>query len=287
MDEFDRDMESDIVSWFVEKRNVVVAFSGGVDSAVVARAAVLASDRHGLVAPQALLAVSPTSTKSEPEEAVGLAAQIGIELHVLQTNELELPEFVRNDTRRCYFCKRLRFARMAEFARAFFGENRNERITLVEGSNADDLTDYRPGRKAVEELRFRSPLAELGITKHDVRKLARLWSLSVWDKPSNPCLATRIAYGLEINDDRLRQIELAEQFLFAKGFSSLRVRIDTPFSARIEIPADKINRFMAQEIKSETSAYLHSLGFAHVSLDLDGFRSGSMNVAVNDQISSS
>lgn len=283
MNESIRDMESRLISWFVEKRNVIIAFSGGVDSVVVAQAAVLASDQHGLAAPQALLAVSPTSTETEPEEAICIAARIGIELHILHTDECNLPEFVRNDTRRCYYCKRRRFTLMADFAHAFFCESHPERITLVEGSNADDLTDYRPGRTAVEELRFRSPLAELGISKLDVRNLAKLWSLPVWNKPSNPCLATRIAYDLKIEPDRLRRIERAENFLRAKGFSSLRVRVDAPYSARIEIPADQLNEFLSQEIKSETSAYLHSLGFSHVSLDLDGFRSGSMNTAVNDQ----
>ncbi len=283
MDRSACDMESKLVSWFVEKRNVLIAFSGGVDSAVVAQAAVFASDRYGLVAPQALLAVSPTSTEAEPEEARSLAAHIGIELHILHTDECNLPEFVRNDTRRCYYCKRHRFTLMTDFARAFFCESCAERMTLVEGSNADDLTDYRPGRMAVEELRFRSPLAELNISKNDVRNLAKLWSLPIWDKPSNPCLATRIAYNIKIEPDRLRRIEKAENFLHAKGFVSLRVRVDAPCSARIEIPVGELDRFFSQDLRSQTSACLHSLGFSHVSLDLDGFRSGSMNSSVSGQ----
>lgn len=265
-------MISRICHWFDRSRPLVIGFSGGVDSAVVARAAMEAKRSTGdsSFVVTACYATSPTAERIEMAAVKELAGEIGVPLVVLPTDELDDPSFVRNDSDRCYYCKRLRFAAMKDcFATAG--------AMVVDGSNADDKGDYRPGSRACRELDIRSPLAELGITKEQVRQLARYWELSVAEKPSTPCLATRIAWLLPITPERLRRIDEAEETLIRAGYPVVRVRLDADHLARIELPSVDISRFVANPDRPIIVDRLRKLGFSQISVDLEGFSSGKMN----------
>ena len=264
--------------WFSDIKNefphysYLIAFSGGVDSAVLAAAAVSAQKKGLIDRLSAIMAVGPVGTEQEPREAKLLSQEIGIPLEFFVADDLADPLFVRNDTLRCYYCKRRRFSAMIQWAKT-----RCELFFLLDGSNADDMSDYRPGTRAVQELGLKSPLAEKNINKQTIRRLAHYWNLSVADKPSNPCLATRIAYDLPLTDARLRRIEKGEQFLAEKGFSPCRLRMDADYLARVELAADQLDRMNSPVCRKETVDYLRQLGFEQVSLDLEGFQSGKMN----------
>jgi uncharacterized protein len=250
---------------------VAVAFSGGVDSAVVAKAAQLACGENAV----AVTAVSPSLASGELEEARQLAAIIGIRHVVLETAEMDRLEYRRNAPDRCFFCKDELYSqlqhRLAEL----------EADVIVNGANLDDRGDHRPGMQAAGDHRVRSPLLEAGLTKADVRELARFWDLPVWDKPATPCLSSRIAYGVEVTEDRLRRVDAAERFLREEfGLREFRVRHEANDLARIELPADEILRFLEPSRRAQIAAELRSLGFRFVTIDLDGFRSGSMNAVI-------
>jgi uncharacterized protein len=245
----------------------VVAFSGGVDSAVVAKAAHLALGDLALAA----VGVGAALAEGELESARAAANAIGITLLEVRTDELARPDYVRNAGDRCYHCKSELYEVLARVAA--------ERgiATIVNGANADDLGDYRPGMKAAAEFAVRSPLAELGITKAEVRALALEWNLPVWDKPATPCLASRIAYGQEVNPERLRMIDAAEQYLRGLGLRDLRVRYHEGDLARIEAPLDAIARLSQPAIREPLTQHFKSLGFKFVTIDLAGLQSGSLN----------
>lgn len=259
---------SNLISVLSSLGPCAVAFSGGVDSSVLARAAVEAAKANGWDA-LSLTAESPSMPRAAVEEIRQTASEIGIPHAFVSTDELTLPEYRSNPRERCFFCKRhiLGKLRAAAEARGF--------SVLVEGSNADDLGDYRPGYRAVQENGVRSPLMEAGMTKADVRAAARFWGLSTAEKPSTPCLASRIAYGVEITPERLRKIELAEAFLQSWGVSPLRVRVHENDLARIETTPEWMPLLL--ERREELTAELKKIGFSWVSLDLSGFRSGSLN----------
>lgn len=247
--------------------SVVVGFSAGVDSTVVATAA------HASLGGSALIATAVTETITE--EDVRLARSIALErgwnFQEIAYNELDLPNYADNPSDRCYWCKDGLYVRLRRLA-----DDRGIR-QVADGANADDLTDYRPGRRAATEQSVRSPLLELGITKEDVRQLARLYGLPNNDKPSAPCLSSRVPYGTRITQGILQQIASAERALRELGFVELRVRHHGEV-ARIELPDGDIPR--AAELASSIDTQLRAVGYRFVSLDLRGFRSGSLNTAI-------
>lgn len=257
----------------------VIAFSGGVDSSLLAKGALLASEKFGTLPPVGVFAVSPVAPRGDIETARKTAREIGLDLIEIDTSaELALPAFQRNTRDRCYHCKKHRFSAMQQMIRQWEEEGKPRR-TLLDGENADDRGLWRPGERAAAELGVRSPLAELGITKEDVRRLARRLNLSAAERPSSPCLATRILYGLTPTPELLRRIDDAETLLHNWGFSVCRVRADSAVTARIEVPAADIPRFLERELKETVTAWFLRLGFAAVSLDLEGFVSGKMDRA--------
>src|SRR5262245_57080177 len=250
-----------------------VAFSGGVDSAVVAKAAAISLG-------DAAVAVTGTSASvavGELEAAAELARLIGIRHVVIATDELQSPEYLRNAPDRCYHCKTELYTQLERLLPQLGVK------AIVNGANADDLGDYRPGMQAASEHRIHSPLADCGISKAEVRELAAGWSLPVWDKPATPCLSSRIAYGEEVTPDRLAIIDQAEQFLRSRGLINLRVRYHKGDLARIEVPLAELPRLCDGELRRELTAELRRLGFKFVTLDLEGFRSGSLNQLVQIQ----
>jgi len=257
-----------LLSVFSSLGPCAVAFSGGVDSCVLARAAVEAARENGWNV-LALTAESASMPRAEVEEIRQIATEIGIPLRFVATDELTLPEYRSNSCERCFFCKRHILGKLQTVARELGFS------VLVEGSNADDLKDFRPGFRAVKELGVKSPLIEANLTKEDVRQAARFWGLSTAEKPSTPCLASRIAYGVEITPERLGKIERAEAFLAKLGVSPLRVRLHEQELARIETTPDWMKTLL--ERREELTVELKKLGFSWVSLDLNGFQSGSLN----------
>jgi uncharacterized protein len=253
----------------------VVAFSGGVDSAVVAKAAVLALGQRS----KAVMAVSPSVASGEVDQARKLAIEIGIDFDLIETEETSDPRYIQNDQRRWYYCKQELYQRLAHVAQKF------PKATLLNGTNTDDLGDYRPGLEAASEQGVLSPLVEARLNKQEVRLLAKHWNLGVWDKPATPCLSSRIAYGEAVTPERLTMIDQAETFLKSLGFLELRVRYHRGDLARIEVPEADILRFLNVAKSHQIEKRFLELGFRFVTLDLVGFRSGSLNTLV--QISTS
>ncbi len=246
--------------------SVAVAFSGGADSTLVAK---IARDELGPKA-VAFTIDSPLYPESELLEAGKAASRIGIEHVVLETDPMCAEAFVMNPPDRCYLCKLEDLGVIKKAASAM-----NLRV-VADGSNSDDLKDYRPGTKAKKELGVRSPLAEARLTKADVRALSRLLKLPTAEKRASPCLASRIPYGERITKERLGMIEEAEEYLHAKGFEDVRVRMHDD-TARIEVAPKDIARLASPGTRISVSKKLRSLGFAYVSLDLEGYRMGSLN----------
>jgi uncharacterized protein len=246
---------------------VAVAFSGGVDSTVVAQAAYDALG-DGTIA---VTAVSDSLASGELEEAEALAARIGIRHRVIRTDEFADPNYVRNQTDRCYFCKSELYGRLSGMLEELGVD------AIASGANMDDLGDHRPGMRAAAERGVRHPLQECGLTKADVRALAQAWGLPIWDKPATPCLSSRIAYGEEVSPERVRMIDQAEQWLRQRGLRVLRVRYHKGDLARIEVPLDDLPRLVDLDLRGELIAAFRALGFKFVTLDLEGFRSGSFN----------
>ncbi len=247
--------------------SALVAFSGGVDSALILKVAVLTLGAERVLA---VTARSPSVPAGELAEAVRVAREIGAAHELLDTHELENPGYLANPPERCYLCKAELYTRLAGLAR------QRGLAAVVNGVNADDLGDYRPGLKAAEEHGVRAPLAEAGLTKADVRQLAAALGLSVHDKPASPCLSSRVPYGEEITPEKLRRIEAAERFLRELGLRECRVRHHEKL-ARIEVPGDQIARLAEPELRSRVERRLRELGFHYVTLDLRGLRSGSLN----------
>lgn len=252
--------------------SVVVAFSAGVDSTVVAKAAFLACGDNAI----AVTAVSPSLASGELEEARQLAATIGIRHEIVQTDEFNNPDYLANPGNRCYFCKTELYGHLVPIAEKLGFE------AIVNGANADDLGDHRPGMVAATENAVRSPLVEAGFSKDDVRQLAHLWEMHVWDKPATPCLSSRIAYGVEVTAERVRKIDSAETFLAELiGTKELRVRLEHGELARIEVPLSHLPGLAVPEVSGPVVKQMLQLGFSNVTLDLQGFRSGSMNSMLN------
>jgi uncharacterized protein len=248
--------------------SVVVGFSGGVDSTFLAAAAHRALKDRAI----AVTAVSATLPESEKQAAIQSAKQIGINHAFININELDSSSFVNNSKDRCYFCKQQRFSGLAQWAR-----DHNYKWVL-DGSNADDLSDYRPGIKAVEEMSniVTSPLLTIGFTKTEIREVSRLWGLPTWDKPSAACLSSRVVYGLSITEERLKQIEAAEEIIKQYVNGQIRVRHHGNL-ARIEVSPENIPLLVKPDVAARIVTSLKKFGFTFVTLDLLGYRAGSMN----------
>lgn len=251
----------------IGQSGLCVAFSGGVDSTLILKAAV---DLLGEKV-TAVTFSSRLSPKTEMDEAAKLAENIGAKHFVLQFDEFEDEKIITNPVDRCYHCKSYIFSSLKRFCRE------NNLGEVADGTNFDDLSQYRPGLQALRELNIHSPLAECGFTKAEVRECARELGLTVHSKPSAPCMATRVPYGTRLTDELLKRIERSEETLKALGFSGLRVRAHGDI-ARIELPKDQ---FQSAVRKSEMIAQeLKKAGFNYVTLDLEGFRSGSMDIHI-------
>jgi len=247
-----------------------VAFSGGLDSTVLAKAAQLALGDRAV----AVTGTSASLAAGELEDSIELARQIGIRHEVMETDELGVPAYRENTAERCYYCKTELFAQVEKIAR------RLKVAVMADGSNRDDRGEHRPGIRAAEERQVRSPLAECGLTKPELRRLAEHWGLPTWDKPATPCLSSRIAYGEKVTPERLAMIDRAERFLRQYGFQPLRVRYHKGDVARIEVSVEELPRLTDPDFRREVVEQLKSIGFKYVSLDLEGFRSGSLNVVL-------
>ena len=254
-----------------EMDGAVVAFSSGVDSTFLLRVA------HEVLGERVIAATirSQTFPKRELDEAVSFCRAEGVRHEVSDSEELDIPGFVENPPDRCYHCKRELFSRLLAFAHA------NGLAAVLEGSNVDDDGDYRPGRRAIKELGVRSPLHEVGLLKAEIRALSREMGLPTSDKPSFACLASRFPYGERITAEALERVERAEQWLLdaGLGLKQLRVRSHGDL-ARIEVPSDAIPRLAARA--EEIAAALKELGFSYVALDLQGYRTGSMNETLKE-----
>jgi pyridinium-3,5-biscarboxylic acid mononucleotide sulfurtransferase len=248
-----------------------VAFSGGVDSAVLAKAAQLALGDAAV----AVTGVSASLADGELEAARQIAEQIGIRHEVLSTDEFNDPNYTANPANRCYFCKTELYEQIEPLAK------RLQLAVIVNGANVDDAGDWRPGMQAAGEHRVYSPLLECRFTKADVRELAAQWQLPVWDKPASPCLSSRVAYGEEVTPERLKMIDQAEQLLRSLDLRTVRVRYHRGDLARLEVPGEAIARLAEVETRQRLAAELKRLGFKYVTLDLEGFRSGSQNAAID------
>ncbi|GAB6158570.1 ATP-dependent sacrificial sulfur transferase LarE [Desulfotomaculum varum] len=253
-----------LVEILQQYQQVLVAYSGGVDSTLLLAVATRVLGERVL----AVTAVSATSTAAEVQAAKELARSLGVRHLVVATDEMQHREFTDNSPRRCYYCKRVRFSRLLEIA------HQNKITWVADGSNLDDLQDYRPGLQALKELGVRSPLLEAGLTKTDIRLLSRRLALPTWNKPADPCLASRIPYGEEITAEKLCRVEEAELFLRSLGFSPVRVR-HPEGEARVEILEQQFAQLTG--LAERVTEQFKKLGFNRITLDLCGFRSGSLN----------
>ena len=267
-----KEQAAKLVHWFQDSSDrYVVALSGGVDSAVVAKAASIAASSAAEL--QVVLATgeSPSLARQELRDATAVAARIELPHVTIETGETKDRNYQLNDGRRCYHCKTHLFETLKQ---------QYPGATIVTGTNADDLSDYRPGLQAAAEHQVRAPLAELGFGKSTVRELAQFWDLPIAEKPASPCLASRIAYGVEVTAERLAMIEQAEQWLRERGLIEFRVRLHAGELARIEVNIDEIARFASDPLRSELLNQFRSFGFRFVTIDLAGFSSGSLNQLV-------
>jgi len=252
-------------------RKVLVAYSGGVDSAFLLKAAVDTLGREQVLA---CIGVSESLARSEYEKALALAKQIGAPIEIVHPRELENPQYQANPANRCFYCKAELYRLLNDIA-----AQRGCDAVLC-GTNADDLGDFRPGLQAAKRFSVHSPLEEAGLSKADIRALSKALGLPTWDQPAQPCLASRLPYGIAVTPERLNQVEQGEAFLRSLGFRELRVRHHDKL-VRIEVPADRLAELVTEPRRREVVEFFKKLGFTFVSLDLQGFRSGSANEALD------
>jgi pyridinium-3,5-biscarboxylic acid mononucleotide sulfurtransferase len=251
----------------------LVAYSGGVDSAFLAWAAHQVQGGNML----AVIADSPSLARTQLADATAFAGELGIPLEIIATDELDRPEYARNDSSRCFHCKDELFTAMEDFrARRGFD-------SIAYGVNLDDQGDFRPGQRAAEQHQVAAPLRDAGLTKQEIRELSRSAGLRIWDKPASACLSSRIEYGREVTREALSVVEQGEDFIRALGFRQFRVRHHGDI-VRIEIARAELARALTPEMASEFTRIFKALGFKFVTLDLEGFRSGSMNTLLAAEV---
>lgn len=249
--------------------NIAIAYSGGVDSTFLLKVAHDELKERVL----AVTAHAPIHARREFEEALDFVSKLGARHVVIAPDILKIEEFIANPENKCYICKRSVFAEIIEVAR------KNGINHVADGSNIDDLNDYRPGLLALQELAVISPLKEVGMTKEDIRELSREMNLPTWDKPPFACLASRIPYGQRITSEKLEMVDRAEQFLVDSGFPQVRVRHHGD-TARIEVPSPERKKFFDEDFMDRVYKRLKEIGFTYVALDLKGYRTGSLNEAM-------
>ena len=256
-----------LVASIAEYPSCVIAFSGGVDSAVVAAAAYRALGGRAV----AWTGIGPAVPQSDRDDAIRVAHAIGIRHEQVETSEITNPDYVSNGPDRCYHCKTTLYQTIRAWA------DQNGFSVILSGTNHDDLGDYRPGLKAADQWRVVAPLADLKIGKSGVRKIADLWGLSVADKPASPCLASRIAYGQVVTIGKLASIQAIEQWFLSRGFHDVRARVHGDGLLRIELEPTEWPRFLNNEVRDELVSLAIEKGFRFVTLDIMGRVSGSMN----------
>jgi len=254
-------------------RSVMVAYSGGVDSAFLAATAHRVLGNRML----AVLADSPSLARRDMEQALTFAQTIGMPVRVIQTEELDKPEYQRNDANRCFHCKTELFDGMQALGAELGYTN------IAYGMNADDTRDFRPGQRAAQEHEVLAPLADAGLTKLEVRALAKAAGYALWDRPAAPCLSSRVEYGRTVTREVLAQVEQAEESIRALGFREFRVRHHGEL-ARVEIARAEIPKALSMEMLDAITAALRSAGFQYVTLDCAGFRSGSLNAVLPAEV---
>ena len=267
---------NNLVEFFKPQQHAIVAYSGGVDSALLAYAAhrALADDMV------AVLADSASLSRREYRHAIDFAQSHGIPLQIIRTREIENPNYQVNQADRCYYCKKTLFEKIEALRRQLQGASNMEPWPVSYGVNVDDLGDYRPGIQAAREASIQAPYIELGFTKQTIREVCAHYGLEIADKPAMPCMASRIAYGQQVTEEKLSQVEKAEDFLYDLGLRVLRVRHHGDI-ARIEIPQEELAALLKK--RKKISDKFHRLGFLYVALDLDGFKSGSLNAVLESQ----
>ncbi len=255
-------------------RQTMIAYSGGVDSALLAFAA------HRILREQmvAVLADSASLSRREYRNAINFAQKYGIPLQIIRTRELENPSYQANQADRCYHCKKDLFEKIEALRKQLQGSRNIQPWQISYGVNVDDLGDYRPGIQAAREASIQAPYLELGFSKQTIRDVCAYYNLEIADKPAMPCMASRIAYGEKVTPEKLSQVEQAEDFLYDFGLRVLRVRHHGD-TARIEVPLADFETVLTH--REEINKKLHSLGFIYIALDLDGFKSGSLNSVLN------
>jgi len=256
-----------------DMKSVLVAFSGGVDSTLVL--AIAQKVLQGKVL--AVTAQSSSVPERELNAAKNLASTIGVEHLIVKTEEMQSEDYLANPTNRCYYCKSELYGKLSEVAK------QRQLASIVNGINLDDLGDHRPGIHAAKETGVRSPLAETGFSKPEVRELSKILGLATWEKPAMACLSSRVPYGESISSEKLLMIEQAEDYLLSLGFKQLRVRHHGDV-ARIELERKDFPRFFADDISAKVQSKLKEIGYKFVTLDVEGFRSGSLNEAIATSI---